>query len=630
MDRRTVAVVLLAAAGALPVLAVAQGWGWYLDGPLLILLAVLGGYAAGLWLPRWAAVAGGVLAVTGLVLANQLQDAEYHWIDDTVFFLVIVGGPATAGAAVALRARQLRTLEALRAQLDEQERTEVAAARLEEQTRVQEQLHARLAERIAGIAVRAEGARRTVDLSQDAFVELETEARGVLDQLRAVLGSLREEPTDPSAGASTDRPPQDGTDAPAGEAAYPASEGAHPAREGAHPIPGPRPTRLDVALAVVLGGALAVETLVSSVARGPASANVLAALVVTAPLVLRRRRPVLAVGGTTLAATLMSLALTPVSATVTGVAVTAVVFYSVGAWCRGRSVLVGLAVAVAGTLLVGVAAGVAAADGGGQAPVVVAWGLGAAVLGRVTAGWQERVRRTEEVLAALQEGRGVALRLARARERQALASELHDTVAHAMTVVCLQAGARRRVVRDSRDSRDSVDAGATLATIAAAATSSLEELREGLDAIGAGERPLDPSRVVALGRRVGVDVDVTGPPPAVTGPVATLGLRVLREALVNAARHAPGATAHVAMDGAGGSLLIEVEDDGGTGGSLVTGSGSGLDGLADAVRDAGGSLEWGPRATGGFRVSARIPGGAPATAAPVEVGCAASAQQALP
>ncbi|SOC56535.1 sensor histidine kinase [Ornithinimicrobium cerasi] len=627
MDRRTVAVALLAAAGVLPVLAVAQGWGWYLEGPLLILLAVLGGYAAGLWLPRWAAVAGGVLAVTGLVLANQLQDAEYHWIDDTVFFLVIVGGPATAGAAVALRARQLRTLEALRARLDEQERTEVAAARLEEQTRVQEQLHARLAERIAGIAVRAEGARRTVDLSQDAFVELETEARGVLDQLRAVLGSLREEPADPSVVAATDRSSRDGTDVPARDAAYPAREGAHPAREGAHPLPGSRPTRLDVALAVVLGGALAVETLVSSVARGPASANVLAALVVTAPLVLRRRRPVLAVGGTTLAAALMSLALTPVSATVTGVAVTAVVFYSVGAWCRGRSVLVGLAVAVAGTLLVGVAAGVAADEGGGQAPVVVAWGLGAAVLGRVTAGWQERVRRTEEVVAALREGRGVALRLARARERQALASELHDTVAHAMTVVCLQAGARRRVAKDSVDS---VDAGATLATIAAAATSSLEELREGLDASGAGERPLDPSRVVALGRRVGVDVDVTGPAPAVTGPVATLGLRVLREALVNAARHAPGATAHVAMDGAGGSLRIEVEDDGGTGGSLMTGSGSGLVGLADTVRDAGGSLEWGPRPTGGFRVSARIPGGAPVTAAPAEVGYAAAAQEALP
>lgn len=626
MPRRTVAAALLAVAGALPVLAVAQGWGWYLDGPLLLLLAVLGGYAAGLWLPRWAAAAGGLLTVAGLVLANQLRDAEYHWLDDTVFFLVVVGGPVTAGAAVALRARQVRTLEALRTQLDEQERTEVAAARLEEQTRIQEQLHARLAERIAGIAVRAEGARRTADLSPDTLAELEGEARGVLDQLRAALGSLRaDEPEPPSQAAGM--VPQDLTSTPRevvtrtrrqdvtrtsqADAVRMPRRAATPTRERevtgavggatAYPVSGTSRTPLDLLLAAVLGGALAVETLVSSASRGPALANVVVALAVTSPLVVRRQRPVLAVGGTTLGAALMSLTLTPVSATVTGVAVTAVVFYTVGAWCRGRTVLLGLLVATVGTLLVGVASGRVTGDDTGPALVVVGWGLCAAALGRVTAGWHERVRRTADVVTALEEGRGATLRLARARERQSMAAELHDTVAHAMTVVCLQAGARRRLGVDADDGV------ATLATIAAAATASLEELREGLDAIGAGDRPLDPSRVAALGRRVGVDVHVIGPAPHVTGPAATLGLRVLREAIVNAARHAPGATARVAMSTVGGFLRIEVEDDGGSGGSLLTGTGTGLDGLAAAVRSAGGSLERGPRAAGGFRVSARIP-----------------------
>ena len=302
MSRVSAAAALVASAAVAPALALALGWDWYLDGPLLLLVAVTGGYAAGAWLPRVPAVVSALLAVTALVVVNQVHERAYHWLDDTVFFAVVVGGAAGARAAVTLRATQVRRLERLAAELDEQQRVDVAAARLEEQTRVQQQVHAGLAERIAGIALRAEGAERTAP-DPDAFAVLESEARGVLDELRAALGSL-----------ATPDPPA-------------------PDPDPGAPAP-PRPSPLDVALAGASGVAVAVETAVHPLARGPLWANVLAALLVAAPLVVRRSRPILAVAGSMLAGIAMSAWLTPLPATVTGVAVLVIVFYSVGASAR--------------------------------------------------------------------------------------------------------------------------------------------------------------------------------------------------------------------------------------------------------------------------------------------------------
>ena len=570
MSRTSAAVALIAVASTLPVLAVALAWDWYLDGPLLLLAAVAAGYAAGAWLPRVAAVASVVLTVTTLVVVNQVHERAYHWLDDTVFFGVVVGGAAGAGAAVGLRALQVRRLERLAAELDEQQRVEVAAARLEEQNRVHQQVHARLAERIAGIALRAEGAERSRD--DDAFEALESEARGVLDQLRTALGSLAPDEV----------------------------RGPEPAREEDRP---PRPSPLDLVLAGALGTALAIETAVHELARGPLWLNVLASLVVAAPLVFRRSRPILAVGASLLAGVGMSAWLTPIPATVTGVALLVIVFYTVGAWCRSWWWIPGWLLAATGTVVMEEVSGLAD-DGveGDPGWIVLVWTVAAVLLGRVGAGWQDRVRRTTKVVAELERGRGAATRLATARERQALASELHDTVAHAMTVVCLQAGAQRRT---------GGDADTVLRTIATTAVSSLAELRDGLDAIETSHRPLEQSRLTALGRRVGVDVGVTTPDHAPTGPVASLAFRVVREAIVNVSRHAPGASAEVSLSWVGRALRVEVRDRGGGSAPVVAGSGAGLAGLAQAVAAAGGTLGWGPRDDGGFAVVAEIPEGGP-------------------
>ena len=566
VHRTSLTAGLVVASSALPVVALAVGWDWYLDGPLLLLVAVIGGYAAGAWLPRVPAALSVVVGVSVLVVVNQLHERAYHWLDDTVFFGVIVGGAAGAGAATALRAQQVRRLERLAAELDEQQRAAVAAARLEEQTRIQQQVHAGLAERIAGIALLAEGAERSRD--GDAFEVLESEARGVLDQLRSALGTL----------------------AP-----------AEPAEPGPPPVhdPPPRPSPLDVALAAGLGIGLAVETTVHRLAQGPLWANLLLSALVAAPLVLRRSHPLAAIGTSLGAGIVMSAFLTPIPATVTGVALLVIVFYSVGAWCRSWWWVPGWLLAATGTVVMEQVSGLADdASDGDPGWIVLVWTVAAVTLGRLAAGWQERVRRTAQVVVELDRGRGAATRLATARTRQALASELHDTVAHAMTVVCVQAGAQRR---------SHGDGDAVLHTIAATAATSVAELRDGLDAIETSHQPLDQRRLTALGRRVGVDVGVTEPEHAPTGPAAALAFRVVREAIVNVARHAPGSSAEVRVTRERRALRVEILDRGSDSGAVVAGAGAGLAGLAHAVTEAGGTLGWGPRTEGGFSVVAEIP-----------------------
>ena len=563
MSRTAAACTLLGAAAITPVTATWLDWDWYLDGPMLV-LALAGGYAAGAWLTRtWAAV-GVALVVGALVGVNQFDNDTYHWLDDLIFFLVVVGGPAAAGAAVTARARQVDRLTRLQAELDEVQRIEVAAARLDEQARIMGEVHAGLAEQIAAIGIRAEGARRAQDVT--ALAAIEGEARSVLDRLRDALGSLRAEEREASPAVTS--------------------------------TGGPAWSVLDVVIPAAIGLSLAIETAVVSHAQGPLWTNAVAAVAVAAPLVARRRHPILATGMSSIAGVVMSAFLTPIPETVTGVGLLVMIFYSVGAWCRRGWWVVGWAVATAGMLAMEVVSG-QGDDGadGDSAWIVLIWTVGAVAVGRITAGWQERVQRTQGVVDELERARGAAVRLAVAQEREALASELHDTVAHAMTVVCLQAGAHQRVGNDHDDA---------LQVIATVAEKSLVELRDGLEAMESADHPLDPSRIAAMGRRVGVDVRVHADVTA-SGPATTLAHRVIREALVNIARHAPGAAAEVRVHRSAEGLSVEVIDDGSPQVASVPGTGTGLRGLASTLEAAGGALEWGRREPHGFRVAALVP-----------------------
>lgn len=274
------------------------------------------------------------------------------------------------------------------------------------------------------------------------------------------------------------------------------------------------------------------------------------------------------------------------------------IFYSVGAWCRRWWWLVGWGIAALGTICMEWVSGQRgdAAEGDDEW-IVLIWTVGAVAVGRITAGWQERVRRTQAVVDELERSQGAAVRLAVAQEREALASELHDTVAHAMTAVCLEAGAHQRAGSDQ---------DGALSVIASVAEKSLVELRDGLEAMEAADNPLDRSRIAALGRRVGVDLQVSAEDMG-SGPAAALAHRVVREAVVNVARHAPGASAAVRIQRSGNDLSVEIVDDGSQQAGVLQGTGTGLRGLAETLESVGGTLEWGDREPRGFRVAALIP-----------------------
>ena len=189
--RRSPAVPAVLLGVALAILSAASGWAWYVEGPWVVLVTVAVGYLAGACLGPWSAAMAVVLLTTAAVMVSQRFEPEaYHWLDDAVFFGVAAGGPAIAGAAVATRARQVRRLERLERELAAQRDLETRAAALEERLRLRSTVHERVAERIAAIALLAEGARRGG--AEAVMACLESEARSVLDDLRETIGVLRD------------------------------------------------------------------------------------------------------------------------------------------------------------------------------------------------------------------------------------------------------------------------------------------------------------------------------------------------------------------------------------------------------------------------------------------------------
>jgi signal transduction histidine kinase len=202
-------------------------------------------------------------------------------------------------------------------------------------------------------------------------------------------------------------------------------------------------------------------------------------------------------------------------------------------------------------------------------------------------------------------------------ERSRIARELHDAVAHAMSVMVVQAGAARTVI-----DRDPQAAKAAIARIEETGRDGLTEMRRLIGVLTApgAEADLAPQPGLAqLGvlletvRGAGVPVEaVTRGQPLPLPPSADLtAYRVVQEALTNVVKHAGGAHARVLLDWSPDALVIEVADDG-RGGDPEAGSGHGpvghgLIGMRERVALYGGSLETGARPGGGFAVRVRLP-----------------------
>jgi signal transduction histidine kinase len=223
-------------------------------------------------------------------------------------------------------------------------------------------------------------------------------------------------------------------------------------------------------------------------------------------------------------------------------------------------------------------------------------------------GWRraELLEREREVAAARE----------RARERERIATRMHDSLGHELSLLAVRAGALE--VAEGLSTRDYRRGAAELGAGAIAAVERLQEIigllqEDGGDGHGPGTGDGDLAALVERARDAAVPVELRGAGVWADVDPAGRGLvhAVVREALTNAAKHAPGAPVTVRLDRrADGRPGHEVEVANGapTSGRVQASGGRGLDSLRERVRGAGGAFEAGPRADGGFAVTVRLPG----------------------
>ena len=227
---------------------------------------------------------------------------------------------------------------------------------------------------------------------------------------------------------------------------------------------------------------------------------------------------------------------------------------------------------------------------------------------------RQRQSLLEEQAVLLESQRDEQARAAVAEERQRIARELHDVVAHAISVVVLQSRGGRRVVgTEPERAREAFSA------IERTSAEALSEMRRLLGLLRADEdQPMLPqptlARLDALAedlRASGLPVEVVveGEPGDLPPGVDVSAYRIVQEALTNALKHAGPARARVRVAHEPGAVTIEVVDDGEGAAEAprAPGSGHGLVGIRERVAIVGGRVEAGPRPSGGYAVSARLP-----------------------
>src|SRR5829696_631316 len=245
--------------------------------------------------------------------------------------------------------------------------------------------------------------------------------------------------------------------------------------------------------------------------------------------------------------------------------------------------------------------------------IAVAW-----VLGHFVGDRQVYAAQLEERTAELERAREELARRAVVEERLRLARELHDVVAHAMSVIAVQSGVGAHVADTQPE-----EAAKALAAIEATSRAALEELRRLLGVLRQEDEPqgdlapvpglADLEGLLAEVAKTGlaVQLQVNGTRPPVPAGVDLSAYRIVQEALTNVVKHAGPAHAQVTIGYGDQDVTVEVTDDGQgaviAAGNGRAGTGHGLIGMRERVQAFGGDLQTGPRPGGGFRVAARLP-----------------------
>ncbi|MEU4042002.1 sensor histidine kinase [Streptomyces antibioticus] len=235
----------------------------------------------------------------------------------------------------------------------------------------------------------------------------------------------------------------------------------------------------------------------------------------------------------------------------------------------------------------------------------------------VVTGWVVAIVAVAELARARREQwardraeRAQAARRRADEERLRIARELHDVLAHSLSVINVQAGVGLALLDSDPD-----QARTALTTIKSASKEALGEVRQVLDTLRApGAAPRAPApgldrlpELVEQAARAGLTVEVLGERPRLSPGTDLAAFRIVQEALTNVVRHSGSRHARVHLERAGAAVRLRIDDDGPATGADAGGSGNGLAGMRERAAALGGTIEAGPRPDGGFRVLAELP-----------------------
>jgi signal transduction histidine kinase len=410
-------------------------------------------------------------------------------------------------------------------------------------------------------------------------------------------------------------------------------------------VPSRRSVTLDAALAAAVGVA-SLATIVTSYVTAGAVASV---VVTTAPLALRRIRPLTAFWVVFVGACADAILTSSYVNTFTIIAIL-LAGYSAVAHSKFRGA------ALISVPLAGLIAAAMFPDTNPPLPArfaALCMLVPTALVGNAVQMWRRQAGDSQARLRHAQAEHQAATVRALAAERARIASELHDVVTHNVSVMVVQAGAARRVLTASPG-----EARAALLAVEASGRAAMTELQHLLGLLSpvdgmqaqAGQHSADQNsadqrsaetlrpqpglgqlrplidRVTAAGLLA--ELMVSGPQQALPPGVDLAAYRVIQEALTNVMKHAPGSRTTVRLEYRADELVVNVSDDGRPGAQALNrpdgrnaarpankgplgGSGRGLLGLRERVYVYGGEFDAGPRPAGGWSVTARLLVGPP-------------------
>ena len=370
---------------------------------------------------------------------------------------------------------------------------------------------------------------------------------------------------------------------------------------------------VDVVLSALVSALSIGGLLTGEVDERPLALTLPVALVLGASILARTRAPLLGAGVATAASVVQAIWGNQAPGTLMSLVVVLVLAYGVGAGCREGVAAAGLAVMLAGMFLT------EWLDGGSDYPFIAVELGGAWLLGCAARSWRSRATRAEEHQRDL-------ARLAVAEERARIARELHDVVAHSLSVIAVQADAAEAAL-----ARDPTRAADPLRAIRGSARDALVDMRQLLhvlradddgDADAAGH-PRAPARgladlpsLVAGLRRAGLPIDAdlrVGALPLPSG-IELAVYRIVQEALTNVLKHAGPAPTRLVVQGTGQEVVLVVRNGPGRAAPSADvdaggRSGHGLVGARERALAAGGTLRSCRTQDGGFELVATIPVG---------------------